>query len=94
MFQITNGTSQGSVLSPCLFSVYLDNLLKKLRLLGLDCHMGGLSVGAAGYAEYIILLAPSRTAMQQMLNTCDSYVAHHNLQFSTNPVPAPALSKT
>ena len=91
-FKITNGTRQGSVLSPCLFSVYLDDLLKELRLMGLGCHMGGMWVGAAGYADDLILLAPSRTAMQYMLKACDRYAEEFNLQFSTDPVPA--LSKT
>ena len=54
--------------------------------------MGGMWVGAAGYADDLILLAPSRTAMQHMLKTCDQYAAEFNLQFSTDPVPA--LSKT
>ena len=35
-FSITNGTRQGSVLSPLLLSVYLDDLIAKLRNLGLD----------------------------------------------------------
>ena len=39
-----------------------------------------------------ILLALSRTAMQQMLNTCNEYAAEFNLQFSTDSNPA--LSKT
>ena len=86
-FSITNGTRQGSVLSPCLFSVFLDELLKRLRHMGLGCHMGGMWVGAAGYADDLILLAPSRTAMQQMLKTCDSYADEFNLQFSTDPTP-------
>ena len=34
-FQLTNGTRQGSVLSPVLFSVYLDDLLIELRRLQL-----------------------------------------------------------
>ena len=92
-FSITNGTRQGSVLSPCLFSVYLDDLLKQLRQMGLGCHMRGMWVGAAGYADDLILLAPSRTAMQHMLKTCDNYAAEFNLQFSTDPVPALSKSK-
>ena len=83
-FSITNGTRQGSVLSPCLFSVYLDDLLKELRHMGLGCHMGGMWVGAAGYADDLILLAPSRTAMQHMLKACDKCAAEINLQFSTS----------
>ena len=39
-FGITNGTRQGSVLSPALFSVYLDELLQELRQLGVGCYVG------------------------------------------------------
>ena len=92
-FSITNGTRQGSVLSPTLFSVYLDDLLKELRQLGLGCHMGGLWVGAAGYADDLILLAPSRSAMKKMLKVCENFAESANLQFSTDPVPAKSKSK-
>ena len=61
--------------------------------MGLGCHMGGVWVGAAGYADDLILLAPSRTAMQHMLKACDKYAADFNLQFSTDPVPALSKSK-
>ena len=61
--------------------------------MGLGCHMGGMWVGAAGYADDLILLAPSRTAMQHMLKACDKYAAEFNLQFSTDPVPALSKSK-
>ena len=35
IFRISNGTRQGSVLSPALFAVYIDDLLQDLRKLGL-----------------------------------------------------------
>ena len=41
-FTITNGTRQGSVLSPALWCVYLDDLLVELIRLKLACYMGGV----------------------------------------------------
>ena len=37
MFTIINGTRQGSVLSPALSAVYVDDLLQELRNLGVGC---------------------------------------------------------
>ena len=91
-FQLTNGTRQGSVLSPVLFSVYLDDLLAELRALQLGCHIGGWWYGALGYADDLILLAPNREVLQKMLVVCERYGVEHNLVFSTDPVPK--LSKT
>ena len=93
IFRITNGTRQGSVLSPLLFSVYLDDLIKDLRKLSLGCHIGGLWYGACGYADDLVLLAPNRDVLQRMLHVCEQYAVDHNLSFSTDPVPARSKSK-
>ena len=45
-FGILNGTRQGSCLSPCLFAVYLDELLILLRDCGVSCYVGDLFAGA------------------------------------------------
>ena len=92
-FGISNGTRQGSVLSPALFSFYLDDLLTELRQLGVGCHVGGLWYGAACYADDLVLLAPARTAAVMMLECCEKYAVEHNLQFSTDPEPAKSKSK-
>ena len=92
-FRITNGTRQGSVLSPLLFSVYLDDLLKDLRKRDLGCPIGGLWFGACGYADDLILLAPNRDVLQRMLQVCEVYAADHNLTFSADPLPARSKTK-
>ena len=77
-FRIRNGTRQGSVLSPTLFSIYLDDLLVTLRNLGLGCYIGGLWYGACSYADDLVLLAPNRDILQQMLHVCEQYAIAHN----------------
>ena len=85
--------NQGSVLSPIFFSLYLDDLLKKLRKAGLGCHISGEWFGAAGYADDLILMSPSREAMSEMLEICESYANENNLVFSTDSNPSKSKSK-
>ena len=80
-FGIVNGTRQGSVLSPCIFAIYMDELLQDLRNLGVGCHIGDVFMGAAGFADDVILLAPSRVAMQMMLTVCQEFGTKNNLQY-------------
>ena len=82
-FGIVNGTRQGSVLSPALFSVYMYKLTMKLRRSGVGCHLGGVFCGVTGYADDLLLLAPSRSAMETMLKICEDYAEENNLEFST-----------
>ena len=93
IFGISNGTRQGSVLSPALFAVYLDDLLKLLRNNGVGCYIGQQFVGAAGFADDIVLMAPSRTAMKVMLNVCEKFANDNNLTFSTDPCPSKSKTK-
>ena len=57
-FSISNGTRQGSMASPALWSMYLDNLIKELRQLGVGCHVGGLFMGVVVYADDVLLPGP------------------------------------
>ena len=64
---ISNGMKQGAVLSPILFTDYIDNLLTRLREYGVGCHIGGMFAGAFGYADDIVLLAQSLDALRHMI---------------------------
>ena len=81
-FNVTNGVRQGGVLSPFLFSVYMDELLVTLKNNGVGCHMGHHFVGAFGYADDIILLCPSLEGMREMVKICEDYATLHNILFN------------
>ena len=64
---------QGSILSPHLFAVYLDELLIDLSESGVGCHWGCSFAGAFGYADDIVLLAPCASSLRIMLDICSSF---------------------
>ena len=78
-FTISNGVKQGGVLSPVLFSIYLDQLIALLRHLGMGCYMNSLFTGVFIYADDITLLAPSRASMVLMLEKCESFGLTHDI---------------
>ena len=93
IFSIRNGTRQGSIASPVLWSVYCDLLLKKLRALGTGAYIAGVFMGAAAYADDLVLIAPTRHAMQQMLAVCEEFAGVYNIRFSTDDNPVKSKTK-
>ena len=81
-FDVTNGVRQGGVLSPLLFSVYVDDLLEKLKNNGIGCHIGHHFVGALGYADDIILLCPTAYGLMKMIKICEDYANEHSILFN------------
>ena len=55
-FSVGNGVKQGGVLSPVLFTVYLDNLLKTLKQRNIGCKIGNSYLGVFGYADDLTLI--------------------------------------
>ena len=92
-FSITNGTRQGAVLSPPLFSFYLDDLFKLLRQLGVGCHIAGSLVDATGYADDLLLLSSNRSGMQAMLSVCEKYALDMNITCSIDIDPRKSKNK-
>ena len=50
-------------------------------------------MGAFGYCDDLALLAPSRPAMQLMLEACERFGIKNNLIFSTDPDPVKSKTK-
>ena len=64
IFGVSNGVRQGGVLSPILFTVYIDELLLELEKAGVGCYWRHHFVGAVSYADNVALLAHSPSPLR------------------------------
>ena len=67
-FLVGNGTKQGGILSPYLFTRYIKYLLNSITFSQIGCNIGDLYVNLLAYADDIALLAPSWNALQKLIS--------------------------
>ena len=59
------------ILSPILFNIYVDDLSAKLINLKIGCKINYVYVNHLMYADDTVLIAPSYTAMQKLIDCCN-----------------------
>ena len=81
-FTISNGVRQGGILSPKLFSVYMDDLSNLLISSGIGCFLDKVCFNHVFYADDLCLMAPCAIALQELLNICHRYSITVDVNFN------------
>ena len=67
-FLVRNGVRQGGILSTLLFNLYIDECISKVSSLKVGCELLSRKVNIIGFADDLIMLSPSITGLQTILN--------------------------
>ena len=85
-FRLTNRVKQGGILSPALFSVYMNNLSVLLNHSGIGGSLGGNLINHVCYAHDLCLIALSSSGMQCLLDIYDKYATGHQLTYNPKKI--------
>ena len=81
-FHVSDGVKQGSIVSPVLFNVYMDDLSCILNRSNIGGRIGGKIVNHLSYADDLCVICLSLACMQQLLNVCSKYATEHSLSYN------------
>ena len=67
-FPVNLGLKQGCILSPSLFNIYIDGLVKKIKASGVGIDIGDHIISVLLYADDLALISESEEDLQSLLN--------------------------
>ena len=84
VFRLSAGVRQGGVLSPILFSVYIDDIVHKVVRNNVGCYFSYVCTSIFLYADDILLLSPTLSGLQRILSTCEEELNSVDMHINTS----------
>ena len=94
-FKVTNGVRQGSILSPHLFKVYVDDISFDLNTFNIGCAITDFIIKHIMHADDLVMISPSSAGLKILLNACYQFGIQNDIKFNSKKVPlCPFVPKT
>ncbi|MEW8547938.1 MAG: reverse transcriptase family protein, partial [Candidatus Thiodiazotropha sp.] len=81
-FEVTCGLKQGCTLSTLLFNLYVNDLVLKISSLDVGINIDEEKVAILLYADDLVLIAPSKTELQMLLNELNIWCYSNGIQIN------------
>ena len=78
-FAVDKGVRQGGILSPFLFKLYIDGILKEITEMNVGCKLGPVRINILAYADDLVLISDTRKHLEEINLRLLEYIEHLNL---------------
>ncbi|KAJ0171844.1 hypothetical protein K1T71_012607, partial [Dendrolimus kikuchii] len=82
-YRVECGVRQGGISSPLLFNLYINQLIERLSSTHVGCYIDGICFNNISYADDMVLLGPSISAVRTLLSICENYAEEHGLKYNS-----------
>ena len=72
---------QGSILSPCLFNLFLNDLMLKLDHSNFGLRIFDQKINSCAYADDVSLLSSTAAGLQHLIDICVEYAHEWRFKF-------------
>lgn len=82
VFETKNGVRQGGVMSPKLFSIYVEKMINEIENVGFGIRIGRLHISAVMYADDLIILSNEKIGICRQITCIEQYGNENGLRFN------------